>query len=402
VEQREVVIVGGGPAGASTAALLAQRGHDVLVLDKARFPREKPCSEYASPALIDVLDRLGARPAYEAEGPVRLRGMDVYSPEGRPVRIEYPQTDGPRHALTMSRSRLDPLLLRHAQGCGAEVREGVRVRRLLREGGTVCGVVAAGRDGEEALIAARLVVGADGLHSVVGRELGVRAARAWPRRLGLVGHYEGVEGLGDEYGEMHVQRWGYCGIARLPNGLTSVGMALDMRRYRGTARSRDEMFEEALGMFPALRAHLRGARRAGAVRGIGPIARRVSRTEGDGWALAGDAAGFTDPFTGEGIYRAVRSGELLAGVASKALANGGASAAALAPYARARREAFRHKALVVLGVQAFVSYPALLEYAASRGLVRPAVRASLSAVLGDFRDPLHVLNPRFLLEVLRP
>ncbi|MDP9381957.1 MAG: FAD-dependent oxidoreductase [Chloroflexota bacterium] len=403
MEQREVVVVGGGPAGASTAALLARNGHDVLLLDKARFPRQKACSEYASPALIDALDRLGVRPAYEAEGPVRLRGMNVLSPEGREVRIEYPQTGGSaRHALTMSRERLDPLLLRHARGCGVEVREGGRVRSLLCDGDAVRGVEVSGPDGAGMPIRSRLVVGADGLHSVVAREVGARSEMLWPRRLGLVGHYESVEGTAEGYGEMHVQQWGYCGVAALPNGLTSIGMALDMRRYRGRVRGPEAMFEEALGMFPSIRARLRDARRISPVSGIGPIARRVRRTEGDGWALAGDAAGFTDPFTGEGIYRAVRSGELLAGVASSALRNGGASARGLAPYGQARREAFRHKALVVLLVQAFVSYPVMLEFAAERGLRRPEVRSLLSAVLGDYQDARRVLRPGFLLDVLRP
>lgn len=401
-ERREVVVVGGGPAGSATAAFLAQRGHDVLLLDKARFPRRKACSEYASPALIEVLDRLGARPAYEAEGPVRLRGTDIVTPRGRRVRIAYPDDGAGRRALTMSRTRLDPLLLDHARACGVEVREGVRVSGLIREGGAVRGVAESAPDGFETRIGARLLVGADGLHSVVGRELGVRAEMVWPRRLGLVAHFAGVEGLPEEYGEMHVAPWGYCGIAALPGGLTSVGMALDMRRYRGAARSRDGMYHEALGMFSGLGPRLRSARRVSLVGGVGPIARRAARTQGDGWALAGDAAGFTDPFTGEGIYRAVRSAELLAGVASPALRRGDVSAAALAPYAAARREAFRHKSLVVLAVQAFASYPALLEYAATRGLSRPDILATLSAVLGDCADARHALRPRFLLDALRP
>lgn len=401
MEKREVVVLGGGPAGSSTAAFLAARGHDVLLLDKARFPRDKPCSEYSSPCCLDVLDALGARPAYEAEGPSRLLGMDIYSPRGRVFRVEYLDGGDRRYALAMSRARLDPLLLRHARSCGAEVREGVRARGLLLEGDAARGVVTAGPDGEDSPIQARLVVGADGLHSVVARDLGVRSEVWWPRRLGLVGHFEGVEGL-SSHGEMHVRNRGYCGIAPLSGGLTSIGMALDMRRYRGTARSRDGMFAEALHMFPDIARRLANARVVKPVSGVGPIARRVSRTQGDGWALVGDAAGYLDPFTGEGIYRALKGGELLSQVASKALKTGDPSAPGLAPYAEARRREFRHKSLVVLAVQACVSYPALLEYIAPRMLDRPEVRAIFSSVLGDYADARLALHHRFLFDLLKP
>ena len=401
MEQREVVVVGGGPAGATTAAFLAARGHDVLLLDKARFPREKACSEYTSPAALDVIDSLGARARYEAEAPVRLLGMDIYSPRGDAFRVEYLEAGERRHALTMARDRLDPLLLENAREEGVEVREGVRVRELLMEGGTARGVLLSGPDGGEMEVRSRLVVGADGLHSVVVRDTGVRARMPWPRRLGLAAHYEGVEGL-QEHGEMHVHPWGYVGVSRLPGGLASVGVALDMRRYRGLPRLPDAMHREALRLFPRLLPRLRDARQVGRVRGVGPIARRVSRTEGDGWALVGDAAGFTDPFTGEGIYRALKGGELLAETASRALRNGGATREGLAPYARARRERFRHKSLVVLSVQAFVSYPALLEYITPRVRDRAEVRYLLASVLGDCEDPRRALHPGFLYQALRP
>jgi flavin-dependent dehydrogenase len=161
------------------------------------------------------------------------------------------------------------------------------------------------------------------------------------------------------------------------------------------------MFDEALQMFPAISRRLGSERRVHPVRGIGPMARRVSRVCGDGWALVGDAAGYTDPFTGEGIYRAVRSGELLADVAASALADGGASRARLVPYAQARQAAFREKSLVVLLVQAFVSYPKLLEYGAAHGLRHPSFRRTLAGVLGDYEDPRRVLSPRYLLDLLQ-
>jgi len=398
-----VVVLGGGPAGSSIAALLAAQGRDVLLLDRARFPRPKVCSEYTSPAALDVLDALGARAAYEAAAPSRLVGTDVYTPSGRTFRIQYVHGGERKHALAMPRDRLDALLLDNARSSGVEVREGERGGGLLMDGDEVHGVLLS-RPGEaDVAVEARLVVGADGLHSVVGRDVGVRSLTRLPRRLGLVAHYQGVEHA-EPVCQMHVRPWGYCGIAPLSGGVSSVGMALDMNRYRGVARGPGGIFDEALGtMFPELSAMLRGGQRRGPVRGIGPIAHRASRVHGAGWALVGDAAGYLDPFTGEGIYRALRGGQLLAAAADDALrAEGRISAQSLAPYSRARREVFGPKSLVVLGVQACVSYPRLLEYVAPRLRDRHPARRLLSAVLGDYADARRALSPAFVFELLRP
>ncbi|MDQ3856084.1 MAG: FAD-dependent monooxygenase [Chloroflexota bacterium] len=398
-ERREVVVLGGGPAGSTTAAFLALAGRDVLLLDKARFPRPKPCSEYTSPAALDVLTALGARDAYLAAGPAQLLGTHVYTPSGQVLRIEYASASADTRAVAMAREKLDSLLLRHAREVGVEVREGVRGQRVRFDGSRAIGVVAGDGDGHLSDLHARMLVGADGLHSVVARDAGVRRWTPWPRRLGLVAHFEGVHHE-VQVCQMHVATRGYCGLAPISDGLTSVGMALDLRRYTVPKGPRDEVFDAALAMFPSIRRQLAGARRVGRVMGVGPIARRVSRTEGDCWALVGDAAGYFDPFTGEGIYRALRGGQLLAEVAASALRFGGVSGTSPAAYGRARRHAFRHKSLVVLGIQACVSYPLLLERAARQLCDRPELRAQLSGVLGDYLDPRQALHPRFLAGTL--
>src|SRR5918996_6070843 len=101
----EGVVVGGGPAGSATAALLAQQGHDVLLLDRARFPRPKPCAEYLSPATADVLDRLGALPAVEALRPARPYGMRLIQDGGASAVVHYPDAAGPRRAICVSREK---------------------------------------------------------------------------------------------------------------------------------------------------------------------------------------------------------------------------------------------------------------------------------------------------------
>jgi geranylgeranyl reductase family protein len=306
-----VVVVGGGPAGAATATVLAGRGHDVLVLDKAAFPREKPCAEYLSPGTVDALRRLGALDAVAATGPAWPHGMRLCTARGSFL-VQYPDEAAPRRALGVPRPALDHALLERARECGARVCERALVQGALVEAGRVVGVRLRGG----AALRARFVVGADGRHSAVARSLGLERRLPWPRRLGLVARYEGARGV-DAYGEMHVGQGLYCGIAPVGNGLVNVGLvgALDARR---AGEPIGAYFARRLGELPGAARALAGGWRATPVRGVGPLARAVRGVAGPGYLLVGDAAGFLDPFTGEGVYRALRGGELAAAAAERA------------------------------------------------------------------------------------
>jgi len=133
----EVIVAGGGPAGSATAALLARAGHDVLLLDRARFPRPKACAEYLSPATADVLARLGALAAVEAHRPVRPLGMYLVYQEAPRALVRYPDPAVPRRALCLPRDILDATLLDHARAAG------VRVPVILGGGATTDNVTVA-------------------------------------------------------------------------------------------------------------------------------------------------------------------------------------------------------------------------------------------------------------------
>ncbi|HZR98897.1 MAG TPA: geranylgeranyl reductase family protein [Chloroflexota bacterium] len=392
----DVVVVGAGPAGAACALLLARAGCAVVLADKAHFPRPKPCGEYTSPAVAPLLDRLGLRAAVDAVGARWLDGMRLSAPDGSAWLVDY-AAHGQR-ALAISRAALDHVLVAAAARAGARVVEGFRVEGLLTEGAAVVGV--RGRIGSRpTTLAARLVVGADGLHSAVARALGASEALPWPRRLGLVAHYEGLRL--DGQGEMYVGPRGYCGLAPSGNARVNVGIVVDMPRP-GAQLPAAARFERALVSIPAAAGRLAGARRVSAVRGVGPLGRRARRVCGPGWLLVGDAAGFLDPFTGDGVYEALRGGELAAAVAVRALAAADLSARALAPYARRRRQTFGAKRRLGWLLQVFVHQPALLAYALRRLNARPALGRPLSAALGDFGDAAAALHPAYLCRVLRP
>ncbi|HUG14598.1 MAG TPA: NAD(P)/FAD-dependent oxidoreductase [Thermomicrobiales bacterium] len=395
----DVVVVGGGPAGTSTAILLAERGVRVTLLDKARFPRAKPCAEYLNPEAMTILDRLSLLDAARDAGAAVFRGMRVTSPGGTRMTLDF-EGDAGRHALGISRLRLDALAIERCRALGVDVLEGTRVRRVLTDNGTVTGVQAA--SGRERIdVMGRVVVGADGHHSTVSRLLGLDRSVRWPRRIGLAAHFESFP-LIDEMGEMHVSGSGYCGVAPQERERVNVAMVVDMTAFERRAGGVERFFDEALLAYPGLAERASTATRVTSVRGVGPLARRVRQVSGDGYVLVGDAAGFFDPFTGEGIYDALRGGALAAEAIAAALQRGDTSAAAFAGYDAERRRAFASKRRAAWLVQAFVRSPRLMDYAVIRIARRPRVASTMTGVLGDYREAGVVLSPRFLWQTLRP
>ena len=401
----QAIIVGGGPAGSSTAFFLARMGLDVLVLDKARFPRDKTCSEYLSPQASRILETMGALPAIEASGAAQLAGMRVHAPNGATIHGEFAADHGFRghrdRGLAVRRTILDAILLDRARHAGARVAEESRVIDVTRdETGRVTGVITAG-ESKPVILRASLVVGADGLRSIVGRRLGLIRRSGWPRRIALVTHYSGVDNVPD-FGEMHVDRDGYCGIAPVGNGLVNVAVVVPVSKAAEVAVDRTEFLEDWIATRPKLAAMFSHAERVGPVRATGPFATSARRAWTPGAALVGDAAEFFDPFTGEGIYSALRGGELLAASAADAskASSGIASDAALHRYETARRREFSGKWTVERMIGTAVAFPALINRAANVLSVRRDMADLLVGVVGDFVPARQVLRPGYLLPLL--
>jgi len=392
------VIVGGGPAGSSLAFALAGRGVPVTVLDRARFPRPKPCAEYLSPQASRVLADMGVLDAVERSGAAQLAGMVIRAPDGTRVVGEFAgcSVKGFRdRGLSVRREVLDAIVLAAARDAGATVREDARVVDVTRDAsGRVRGVRMA--NGDE--IMADLVVGADGLRSVVARRLELARSARWPRRYALVTRYRDVGEIG-ECGEMHVERGGYVGIADVGGGLTTVALVVPGHRAKAMASGREQFLDAWLTARPQLAERFTHATRVSPVVATGPFASRARRAWAPGAALVGDAADFFDPFTGEGIYAALRGGEMLAPFVCAAL---GASStrqadAALAAYHRLRRREFGGKWIVEWMIGAVVGSPRLINRAARVLAARKDMADLLVGVTGDFVPAGAVLNARYLL-----
>ena len=400
--QCDVLVVGGGPAGTSTAVALAKRGADVMLIDRARFPRPKPCAEYLSPEASRILDAMGALSAVESTGAGQLAGVIVRAPNGSQIHGEFLADHGYRpfrpRGLSVRREVLDKVLIESARDAGVEVHEGVRATGLRMDGDAVCGADLLG-DGHRAVaVGARLVIGADGLHSVVARRLGLSHVASWPRRLALVAHYEGVADVGD-LAEMHVERDGFVGIGDVGLGMTTVALVVPAKRARDISADMSGFLEAWLTARPHLAPRFATATRVSPVRATGPFASQAKRAWAPGALLVGDAADFFDPFTGEGIFAALRGGEMAAAAAANAFdaPDEASRRHALADYDRARREAFGGKWLVERVIAAVVGSPWLINRVAGALSRRRDLADLLIGVTGDFVPAREIVNARYVL-----
>lgn len=234
----DVIVVGAGPSGSATAAILARSGVRVLLLDRAVFPRPKPCGDYLNPGCAALLSRLGVGGMLSASGARRVWGMRVVAPDGLAITLPFARGAG----WAIPRRILDHTLLLHATRLGTSVVEDARVITVQQDRRGVRVAVERGRAMRRETYAAPLVIGADGLHSLVARAVGAGES---PRRGRFtVGAYlEGVacgtsgEERGEtDVGELHIGPGRYCGVAYLPGGLANVTIALgrtDLRAWRG-------------------------------------------------------------------------------------------------------------------------------------------------------------------------
>jgi flavin-dependent dehydrogenase len=404
----DVAVVGAGPAGAATATHLARAGCYVVVLDRATFPRDKPCAEYLSPAAEPLLARLGALDEIERTLPGRLRGFRVYAPNGTSFQGDFAATRDASGTsrfeigLTVPRLRLDAALVAAARRAGVDVREGWRLTQVEREAGSGYWTLRPADGG--APVRARLLVAADGSHSTVARRLGLHAPTRM-RKVALVAHLRGIAGL-SEYGEVHVAGRRYVGLAPLEppdvGDLCNVALVVDERRDgRHIAQQRPQAFLlAALRTFPQLRGRLDQISVARATLTTSGMRVRARHMAGEALLLVGDAGGYYDPFTGEGIYRALRGAELAAEVAAPALAAGDLSARALARYATLQRQEFRGKRAIEAIIQSAVQVPPVMDHIARQMRARKQMADTVVAVTGDYLPASAVLRPGYLLRLL--
>ena len=379
MDDLDALVVGAGPAGCATAILLTQAGRRVLLLDKSAAPPPKVCGEYLSPGCLRLLSRLGVVDAVEAAGARPLAGMLIHTARGRVLQARHgPDADSSIYGLSIPRARLDPLLQDAAQRVGVPFQPGFQASDLLWESGRVVGV--AGRErGAWTSYRAEVVVGADGRHSAIASRMGGRRRHPWLDRTAVVGYVSGAR-REEHLGEIFLGRDRYAILNPIGRDLTNIGLVTD-RRALPRGEDPQWLFRSLVESLPGLAPRLTSARAVAPIRCLGPLAYRAHRLAVPGALLVGDAAGFLDPFTGEGIHAALRSAELAARciLHQRPDESGDASD----QYASAWAREFAAKWRFLTALQVPIRHPWLAERLVQYLGPRAALTARLMAAAGD-------------------
>ncbi len=383
---------------------LARAGHQVTLLERSPAWHWRACGVFSSPVTVDALRRLQFDEATLAETLQPIAAMQVEVAGGAAFSLTYGDDGSLAHsAVGFDRRRLDETLLAMARDAGAEVRTGVSVVTATM-GGATQGLSLRLDDGSDSL-EARVVIGADGLRSTVARAAGVARSARLGRRIGLTFHVNDPRPWeARRNARMVVLSDAYCGLAPVPGGRLNVGIVLAWGRWRqrladiGAAAA----VSEVLAAVPRTAddpVDWAARERTDPIEGAVPLGHRVAHRAGDGWLLIGDAAGFLDPLTGEGLHRALISAELAAEVVDAHLRGG---TRGLQPYARAMDDRFATKDFVTLVIQGVLARPALFRHVSRRLARDPALRERMGLVIGDLVPASRALRPGFLIGLFRP
>ncbi len=335
----DVLVVGGGPAGSSAANLLAQDGHDVLLVERDKFPRFH-IGESLLPYSLPILEKMKVLDDIEAHGFQKKFGAHfIFEPGGDLRNAVFDEGLDKNRAMAyhVHRAEFDHILLKKAREVGADVREEHRVTQFEVDGDRVKGARVVDSEGRPFQVNAKVVVDASGRDTILGSQLGLKERDPFLKQGSIFTHFRGAElNMGREGGDVMIcgTPSGWFWLIPLGDDISSIGVVLpssSMKKREG--RSLEEFFDALVADSPEMTRRLKGAEKIRPIEPMADFSYVMKEIAGHGWVLAGDSAAFLDPVFSSGVHIALVAAEEAAACISRALnANGAVKKEDFEPY----------------------------------------------------------------------
>ncbi len=394
----DAIVVGAGPSGSACTALLSEKGCRVLLLDKEKFPRDKPCGDAVGGKALNILARLGLKEELKKKGFLRSSGIVFSSPSGEEVEIPL-QADGREMGggFVCKRLDFDNIVFRNAKR-KCEVLENAEVSDLISENGRVAGVKTT--DGREFF--AKLVVGADGATSIVARKTGCASIVPEHYCSAVRAYYSGISGLRGNI-EIHFlpeSMPGYFWIFPLSANGANVGVGMLLSEITKRKINLHRVLEQCLKS-RRFEGRFNSAKLESGIAGWSlPLASAKRKCAGNGFILLGDAASLIDPFSGEGIGNGMKSAAIAADVLGEKLVKGEMTEEDCLAYERALWTEIGPDVEASYRMQRLGSFAPLLDFIIGKAKRSRRLRGELAGMIANRESKRKATDPVFYLRIL--
>ncbi len=403
-QEFDVIVVGGGPSGAVCATFLAKGGKSVLLVDKAKFPRDKICGDGISGKSVKVLSELNLLPDMSKAEHIKMYGVTFSSPKGTVVKIaSMPKEGGEPPGFVARREVFDNVLFQNAKK-HCQVLEHFQVNDLLWDGDKVIGVTGFyAQTRQKYSFKAKVVVGADGAASVVANKVKLDEIDENHQLVAIRCYYKNVKDCNDTI-ELHFVDElipGYFWIFPLANGMANVGSGMVTRDMKAKKVNLQEATMKAIKNNRLFKERFEGAEQITPFKSWSlPVGSKRRKAHGNGFVLLGDAASLIDPFTGEGIGNALVSGKIAAEHIAKAFEKNDFSASSLKEYEEALWKEVGPELSTSYKLQKLGQHVWLLNFLINRAKKSKTVQEAISNSLINPQERDIFSNPMFYVKAL--